>query len=249
MTSPVNLFAKWISRPIATLESLLRLASRDFSVLQTILRVRRNSLTFLGYGALADLALTTLDLEMNHVQGLLIETGCALGGSAIVMATAKEKQRPFFVYDTFEMIPPPGLEDGRDAHQRYQTIREGNAKGFSGNTYYGYLHDLYSRVIQSFRMNGLAPEENNISFYKGMIETTMRIDQPVALAHIDCDWYSPVMTSLQQIVPRLSRGGYLIIDDYYQWSGARKAVDEYFAEVRGGFEFIHRSRLQIKKIT
>lgn len=249
MTGFKTLFARRVSRPLASLHSLLRLASRDVSVFQTVQRVRRDNLTFLGYGALADLALAMLDIEKNQVQGLLVETGCALGGSAIVMATAKRKQRPFFVYDTFEMIPSPGSEDGKDAHQRYKTIREGNAKGFSGNTYYGYLPDLYSRVVDSFRSNSLSPEENNILFFRGVVETTMSIDQPVALAHIDCDWYSPVMTSLQQIVPHLSRGGYLIVDDYYQWSGARKAVDEFFAGIPGDFEFVHRSRLQIRKIS
>jgi hypothetical protein len=30
--------------------------------------------------------------------------------------------------------------------------------------------------------------------------------------------------------PLLSAGGVLIIDDYGHWHGARKAVDEYFAE-------------------
>lgn len=32
------------------------------------------------------------------------------------------------------------------------------------------------------------------------------------------------------LLPRLVSGGVLIIDDYGHWLGARKAVDEYFAE-------------------
>lgn len=38
--------------------------------------------------------------------------------------------------------------------------------------------------------------------------------------------------SLQWIVPKLSIGGAIVIDDYYDWSGCRKAVDEYFAKNR-----------------
>jgi hypothetical protein len=32
------------------------------------------------------------------------------------------------------------------------------------------------------------------------------------------------------LFPRLSKHGILIVDDYGHWQGARKAVDEYFAE-------------------
>jgi hypothetical protein len=58
----------------------------------------------------------------------------------------------------------------------------------------------------------------------------MQIDQPVALAHIDGDWYESVMTCLQRIEPHLSEEGILVIDDYDAWSGCRTAVDEYFAD-------------------
>jgi hypothetical protein len=51
----------------------------------------------------------------------------------------------------------------------------------------------------------------------------------MALAHIDVDWYEPVHVSLERIEPRLSPGGALVIDDYEDWSGCRRAVDEYFS--------------------
>jgi hypothetical protein len=33
---------------------------------------------------------------------------------------------------------------------------------------------------------------------------------------------------MEQLFPRLSPGGVLILDDYGHWQGARRAVDEYF---------------------
>lgn len=56
----------------------------------------------------------------------------------------------------------------------------------------------------------------------------MQIEQPVAFAHIDVDWYEPVKISLERIVRNLVVGGSVIIDDYQDWSGCRKATDEYF---------------------
>ena len=63
----------------------------------------------------------------------------------------------------------------------------------------------------------------------------MTIKQPVAFAHIDVDWYDPVKTCLERIFPNLIVGGSLILDDYHDWGGCRKAVDTYLQTVNGEF--------------
>jgi asparagine synthase (glutamine-hydrolysing) len=55
----------------------------------------------------------------------------------------------------------------------------------------------------------------------------LHVSEPVALAHIDGDWYRSVMTCLRRIEPNLVPGGTLVIDDYRAWSGCKRAVDEY----------------------
>jgi asparagine synthase (glutamine-hydrolysing) len=49
----------------------------------------------------------------------------------------------------------------------------------------------------------------------------------IAFAHIDCDWYEPVRLCLERIYPILSIQGYLVLDDYYDYGGCKKAVDEF----------------------
>jgi asparagine synthase (glutamine-hydrolysing) len=63
----------------------------------------------------------------------------------------------------------------------------------------------------------------------------MHIDQPVAFAHVDVDWYEPVSTCLERIFPRLVEGGSIILDDYHDWGGCRKAADEYLRGIAGQF--------------
>jgi O-methyltransferase len=207
--------------------------------------VRAGSLTYLEDAALSDLYEQVRRLEKQGTEGILVEAGCALGGSAIVMAAAKVKTRPFFVYDAFGMIPPPSQHDEADVHERYQVIQSGQSKGIRGNKYYGYEDDLLEKVVENFRRYGLPVEANDIYLIEGLFEHTLRIEQPVALAHIDGDWYRSVLTALQQIEPRLVPDGVLIIDDYEAWSGCRKAVDEYFSDKRNGYRFIWKSRLHI----
>lgn len=208
-------------------------------------RVRGEGLTYLEEAALSDLRQRVLEIDRRGVRGLLIEAGCARGGSAIVMASSKARDRPMRVYDVFAQIPEPGEGDGQDAHQRYATITAGEAAGEGGTDYYGYESDLLTQVERAFDRFDVPVSSNHIELIEGLYEDTLHVDGAVAMAHIDCDWYQSVMTCLERIEPHLSPGGVLVIDDYDAWSGCRRAVDEYFATRRSEYEFVHRRRLHI----
>ena len=215
--------------------------------IESISFVLNNSLTYLDKTALLDLFLAVKSVEQLSGKGTIIEAGCALGGSAIVIASAKNKTRTFQIFDTFGLIPPPSDNDENDSIKRYDDIISGNAQGIKGNTYYGYLKDLKAQVELNFEQAGLSVSENQIELIQGLFEDKLWINQPVILAHIDCDWYNSVLICLERIVPNLLIGGLLVIDDYYHWAGCRKAVDYYFLDKMSSFEFIHNSRLQIRK--
>jgi Macrocin-O-methyltransferase (TylF) len=207
---------------------------------ETIARVRREHLTYRMDENLRELAAMVIDA----VPGTAVEAGTALGGSAIVMAAAKGPERPMKVYDVFGTIPPPGDRDGPDVHERYATIATGDARGVGGGTYYGYRDDLYREVHDSFDRLGLPPGEHNVELIQGLFEDTIVLDEPVAIAHLDGDWYESTMTCLTRIAPLLPPGGRIVLDDYHAWSGCRAAVDEYFAG-RDGYRFEHRTRLHV----
>jgi hypothetical protein len=198
-------------------------------------RIRASKLTYLSDRKLASLANTCSAIEEAGLPGVFVEAGCALGGSAILIATLKNPERPFLVYDVFGMIPPPTKEDTQDVHDRYQTIVEGKSVGIDGDEYYGYQANLYDVVHSNLRRFGIDPEEQSVSLIKGLVQDTMDIDQPVAFAHVDVDWYEPVLTCLERIFPRLVEGGSIILDDYHDWGGCRKATDDYLRDITGQF--------------
>jgi asparagine synthase (glutamine-hydrolysing) len=233
------------ARTALRLAGLAVAAPRRFHVLQ---EVRRQKMTYLAYDALLDLMAGVQQVEARGIQGIAIEAGCALGGSAIAMAAAKHSQRPLFVYDVFGMIPPPTSSDGQNAQSRYSSIVTGQSSGIDGDTYYGYQDDLKQKVARNFDALGYAVAQHNVTLVQGLYEDTLHLDQPVAIAHLDCDWYDSVMVCLQRIVPQLALGGRLVIDDYDHWEGCRKAIDEYFAGRRDAFDFEHSSRLHIVRI-
>ncbi len=194
-----------------------------------ISKIRKSNLTYLSKYALLNISQSIKSIEADKVPGIFVETGCALGGSTILIGLTKLRSRILRVYDVFGMIPPPSVNDGIDIHNRFKKIQEGYSEGINGALYYGYEKDLLNKVKQNLK-NFRLTEKDNIQLIKGLYEDTLQIDEPVAFAHVDCDWYSSVMTCLRNIEPNLSKGGIMIIDDYYDWSGCKKAVDEYFIE-------------------
>jgi len=195
--------------------------------------------------ALIDIYESVRALETSHRPGIVVEAGCALGGSAIMLASAKDRTRPMYVYDTFEMIPPPSSHDDDDAHARYQEIINHKASGIRGSAYYGYERNLMHSVTEALQRYQLPLASASIHLVKGLFQDTLTGTEPVSLAHIDCDWYESVMTCLVNLAPRLVPNGELIIDDYDAWSGCRKAIDEYFAGRQAHFTRRYTTRLHI----
>ncbi|MGK6350649.1 TylF/MycF/NovP-related O-methyltransferase [Parapedobacter sp. DT-150] len=212
-----------------------------------IMRIRTDHLTYLPTKDLFNLYHAAQEVEQANIPGLFLEAGCALGGSAIALGKAKRKPREFRVYDAFGMIPPPSEKDDAAVHARYEEIKSGASKGLGDNDYYGYIENLRDVVATNLANHGVPIQENNIKLIEGYFEDTLYITEPVAFAHIDCDWYASVMTCLLQIEPNLSPGGKIVLDDYYEWSGCRDAVDEYFGDKNGYVFTTKGKKLHITK--
>ena len=214
--------------------------------MSVIAGVRRAKLTYLEPEALFDLRKRVREIESDGIPGSLIEAGCALGGSAIVLAASKAVRRPLYVYDVFGLIPPPSSRDGEDVQRRFAEIIAGQSEGIDGDPYYGYQADLIRQVRSNFARFRLPLDENGIQLVQGLFDDTLHPSQPVALAHIDGDWYASVKVCLERVWPVLAPGGAVILDDYHAWSGCRDATDE-FAATRNDVSREERSRLHLVK--
>jgi hypothetical protein len=197
--------------------------------------IKAKKLSYLKEDALLAIKNQVERLEKEGVPGILLEAGCALGGSAILIGLNKNQSRELQVYDVFGMIPPPSTADGKDVTDRYEVIKSGESKGIDGGAYYGYEDELKKKVEKSFVDFGLVLNDYNISLRQGLFEDTMNFSGKIAFAHIDCDWYESVKTCLDRIMPHLSVGGTAIIDDYYIWSGCTTATDEFLEKNKGKF--------------
>lgn len=201
-----------------------RRAERNLSA--TAKQVRRERLTYLCPDRLRTLERCADEVNTRRVPGQFIECGVALGGSSVVLGARMGPERHLHAYDVFGMIPPPTVEDPPDVHERYAVIKSGASAGISGDPYYGYREDLELHVARTLERYGLTVGER-VSLHKGLFEETLHPNGPVALAHIDCDWYEPVRVCLQRVGEHLSPGGFIVLDDYADYGGARSATDRF----------------------
>jgi O-methyltransferase len=218
-----------VANLVARARSIARTASEQRGLSRRARAVRRDGLTYLLPRKLARIEGCLSDVEGNGVPGDFLETGVALGGAAIVIASHLSGDRRFHGYDVFGMIPPPSESDPPEVHERYRSIAEGQSHGIDGSGYYGYRDHLYEDVLAAFATHGILVDDDKVQLHRGLFEDTLHPDRPVAFAHIDCDWHDPVALSLERIHPQLSPGGWLVIDDYFAYAGAATAVDEFRA--------------------
>jgi O-methyltransferase len=173
-------------------------------------------------------------LLSNNIEGDFVECGVWRGGSAMMIAkmlsNRKIVDRKLFLYDTFE-----GMTEPTDSDVRYNgenaTILYNELVDENGKTIWcvGNLEDVKRNLdLTNF-------DNENIVYVKGKVEDTIPNNLPenkISLLRLDTDWYESTKHELIHLFPILETNGVLIIDDYGYWRGSRKAVDEYFNEIK-----------------
>jgi O-methyltransferase len=176
--------------------------------------------TMIGLKRLDNLQDCIQTVLRDRVEGDLIECGVWRGGACIfmrgVLAAFGVEDRKVYVADSFEGLPKPDSE-------KYPED--------AGDRLFADADLAVSREIveNNFRRYGLLDEQ--VVFLKGWFKDTLPkapIDR-LSILRLDGDMYGSTMETLLSLYPKLSRGGFCIVDDY-ALLGCRKAVDDYRRE-------------------
>jgi len=163
-----------------------------------------------------------------RIPGDVVECGVWRGGSAMMLAgallDAGDTSRTIWLYDTFTGMSEPTEHDvktdGLHAQGKWQARRRDDGL-------VDWCLAPLSEVRENVRSSGYPA--SRVRFVEGRVEDTIPGEMPdeIAILRLDTDWYSSTKHELHHLLPRVSRGGVLLIDDYGEWQGARQAVDEY----------------------
>ncbi len=80
----------------------------------------------------------------------------------------------------------------------------------------------FERAGKFSRKGMLPPVPANVTLHKGWFDATLpdflRVQPgPVAFLHVDCDIYSSTKTVFEHVTPRLSAGGIIVFDEYFNY--------------------------------
>jgi O-methyltransferase/8-demethyl-8-(2,3-dimethoxy-alpha-L-rhamnosyl)tetracenomycin-C 4'-O-methyltransferase len=162
-----------------------------------------------------DLAQRAID---EGIYGDFIEAGVWRGGCCILMrgvlAANDIRNRKVYVADSFAGLPPPRPEmfpydDGLDLHL------------------YSQLSVPLGDVKANFARYGLLDDQ--VVFVEGLFQDTLPslTAGPFALLRLDGDLYESTYVALEALYPKLSPGGFVIIDDYGALRACQMAVTDY----------------------
>lgn len=210
-------------RPIASLAVLLRRFARRHERAPRSLREfgfdwPAMAFTMIGQARLTNVQDCVEDVLRRGTPGDLIEAGVWRGGVPIFMRAILRahgvRDRVVWAADSFRGLPVPDV----DAYPE--------DRGYDLSVWESLAVPL-AEVRANFERFGLLDEQ--VRFLEGWFKDTLP-DAPIeriAVMRLDGDLYESTMDSLGSLYPKLSPGGYAIIDDYFSAPPCRAAVDAY----------------------
>lgn len=211
-----------------------------FSTVSIISKVRPMTMT--SNARLLSLIESVQYIAKHNISGAIVECGVWRGGSMMAAAQAlldlQLANRDLYLFDTFSGMVAPTAQDthrGLPASEMLAKVKRANGPVDDSIWAYAALDDVRKNLWSTGY-----PRER-LHFIEGPVETTLPEFAPaqIALLRLDTDWYESTRHELIHLFSRIASGGVLIIDDYGHWEGARKAVDEFLADVSHGI-FLHR---------
>ena len=161
--------------------------------------------TMIGLKRLNNIHELLEDVIERGIEGDVIETGVWRGGASIFMRAVLKAHvvtnKKVWVCDSFEGLPLPEPDkypsDKGDVHHTFN-----------------FLAVSKEAVAANFEKYGLLDDQ--VCFIKGYFEDTLAniSAENFCLLRLDGDMYSSTIVALEELYPKLSSGGYIIIDDF-----------------------------------
>ena len=173
----------------------------------------------------------------NKIDGDFVECGVWRGGSCIAAGKIFEligSEKQVWAFDTFEGMTEPSSHDehiafGASGKRRSLIdIYKASFNGKHSEWAFASLEDVTDNIQKS----GL--NLSSFRLIRGDVCQTLKdpkkLPNAISVLRLDTDWYESSFLEMEVLYPLLSKSGVFIQDDYGHFSGAKKAVDEYFTK-------------------
>jgi hypothetical protein len=179
----------------------------------------------------------------EDIDGNIVECGVAAGGSAALLAATIKKyskrRRWLYAFDSFEGMPKPG------EHDFHESI-DAESTGWGTGTCAAPIESVITATQKVGAKDILVPIKG---YFQDTLPKLAPVIGPIALLHMDGDWYESTRDILIHCWDLVVPGGMIQIDDFGFWAGCRKAVNEFLTQ-RGivvHFESIDDTGVRLRK--
>jgi len=166
----------------------------------------------------------------NNIEGDFVECGVWRGGNLILSQKIFDKHssnKKVYGYDTFSGMTEPSSNDVDFRLDFAETLMKKTNKIDNKKNIWAFVskEKVLFNISKFFK-------KHNIKLIEGDVRETLLVNEnlpsKISILRIDTDWYDSTKVELEILFPLLQKKGFLIIDDYGHFMGAKKAVDEYF---------------------
>ena len=171
---------------------------------------------------------------IKEIPGEIVECGVFKGASFLRFIMFREIfgnpfSKKIIGFDTFDTFPETSFKEDEKARNHF--IDAAGADSISKEQLF--------KVLENKSLN------KHVDLIEGDITETVPAyvkanpELKISLLNLDTDIYEPAVSILENLYPKITKGGILMLDDYGTHPGETKAVDEYF----------HNKDIQIKKFS
>lgn len=196
--------------------------------------------TMVGYARLSNAYELSRKIEQQSLPGAFVECGVWRGGCIATMAWVAKKansNRAIWLFDSFQGMPEPSnadlLADGEKA-----VLNTGN---------FGASEEIAKYLLFS----KLKLDPSSVHIVKGWFHDTVPLHKntigPISILRLDGDFYDSTKICLNNLYQKVVPGGYVIIDDYGGWEGAKLATDEFMQGMDVGLQTIDKKGRYFQK--
>lgn len=165
--------------------------------------------------------------------GDFVELGCYKGDTSVLLAKLlkdEKSDKRLWLYDSFAGLPEKTSEDSSTAGEQFKA---------------GELFVSKREVIDKFRRANLPMPVIKKAFFENL-NPDSDLPSEISFGFLDGDLYGSIKTSLNLVLPKLSKKGTIIVHDYNnpELPGSARAVDE-FLRVHPEFHLTQKYTLAI----
>lgn len=157
---------------------------------------------------------------VSHVEGAVVECGVWRGGMIAGIAEVLGPERDYYLFDSFEGLPPAQTIDGARAIAWQQDTES--------PIYFNNCTAAIGEARATMQRAGV-PRVHLIPGWFNQTLKDFKVEGAIAVLRLDGDWYDSTLDCLTYLYPQVAPGGLIIIDDYYVWDGCSRAVHDYLA--------------------